>query len=243
VTGTIEEVRAQGAYAYATTDEGLEIVDVSDPPNAAVVQLVNSVSGASSVSVSGSDVYVLRTGNRFVHVDVSDVANPVVANALTLNEDADVSDISGDYVYAAFTSLTVIDVSDPPNPAEVRSRALQSIRGHACQARAVCVGGQYLYLACSDGGGLQIFDLSAPDDPSLVNRIDVGTDSVSGVSVSSGFAYVSTGSGVAVVDVSEPVEAVVIKTVNAGSGAASVCAVGDYAYFSDEENTLVVIGE
>ena len=70
-------VAVVGNYAYvADDDNGLVIVDVSDPENPTLEGHYDTAGNARGVAVNGNHTYVADGGNGLVIVDVTNITNP-----------------------------------------------------------------------------------------------------------------------------------------------------------------------
>ena len=93
----------------------------------------------------------------------------------------------------------------------------------------VCVDGDYAYLACGCNG-LFIFDISDPENPIFVNRVET-PDEVNWIAVKGGYAYVAE-EELLIVDVDPPASAQIVNTMNPSCSASYITISGDYAYVS-----------
>jgi hypothetical protein len=172
---------------------GLQIIDVSDPANPAIVGEETTINQAFDVFVSGSVAYLV--GSSFYIIDVSDPANPsLMANLGTGSMGVTVL---GDRAYLAGSGkgLKVVDVSDPYNP------SLLGIVNTPGSARDVEVIGMTAYVA-DEGGGLQIIDVSDPAVQTVISQLDIPTTYE--VVVRDSLVYAGTYRGLRIVDVREP---------------------------------------
>jgi len=120
--------------------------------------------------------------------------------------------VSGNYAYAAnrLTGLTVLDVSNPANPAQVGTVDTPG------DATAVQVAGHYAYVA--DGpGGLRIVDVADPTQPRLVGHFLIPQRAMA-VGVAGARAWVIEPNGIHVADVGNPAAPVKVAGLPFGSG-------------------------
>ena len=114
----------QDDYAYiADIDDGLEIVDITNPSKTASSTLIGTVdpdpSGENdSVFVAGNYAYLSGT-NGIQIVDISDASSPYLVSTTSSPEGASSEDVfvSGKYAYLADQAgaLSIMDISDPTN--------------------------------------------------------------------------------------------------------------------------------
>ncbi|MDP8208965.1 MAG: T9SS type A sorting domain-containing protein [Candidatus Electryonea clarkiae] len=171
------DIKVVDNLAYvATGNTGLQIVDVSDPENLAIVGY-NELNGAWRVEIVGDNAYVVGY-QQFSIISISDPENPELVGSCGLTEGGEDLVIEGDYAYLACRSsgLQIVDISDPSNLEMV------GYEGPDGQwARDVVVSGDYAYLACGawcgdfdEGeGGLWIVDVSNIENPSDILFIEM----------------------------------------------------------------------
>ena len=101
-SGYVRGVAVAGGYAYvADYENGLVVVDVSDPANPTRVGGYDTSGSAQGVAVSGGYAYVADGGSGLVVVDVSDPVNPTYASGYdTYGSAYDVA-VAGGYAYVA----------------------------------------------------------------------------------------------------------------------------------------------
>ena len=183
-------VFVQGDYAYVVSsgDDGLQVIDISDPTNPVGVGQLTDTGALTlvdpiSVFVQGNYAYVASSGENGLQViDISDPTNPVGVGQLTdtgalrLNGAQSVF-VQGNYAYVAASGndhgLEVIDISDPTNPTGVGrlSDFNDSINLELWGARSVFVQGNYAYVASFNDDGFQVLDISDPTNPTGVGRL------------------------------------------------------------------------
>ncbi|PLW80738.1 hypothetical protein C0585_01170, partial [Candidatus Woesearchaeota archaeon] len=170
-------VFVRGDYAYVTSqdDNGLSIIDVSDPTNPVEVGYVTdsevggtatTLDGASDVFVSGGYAYVTsRDDDGLSVIDVSNPTNPAEVGYIdTILNSPQTIFVSGDYAYIPTDDegLSIVDISDPTNPFEIDFISDSEVGGTATTLDGpwgVFVSGGYAYIASSDDDGLSIIDL------------------------------------------------------------------------------------
>jgi hypothetical protein len=106
-------------------------------------------------------------------------------------------------------------------------------------ARGVTVVGSTAYVA--DGSGLQVIDISNPENPQIIGAVDT-PDLAWDVTVVGSTAYVADwNSGLQVIDISNPESPQIIGAVDTPDLAYGVIVVGDTAYVADRHGGLQVI--
>ena len=233
-------ISVSGFYAYVVSrdDDGLSIIDISDPTNPTEVGYIqdNGQGGTAQVLDDARDVYI--SGNyAYVTasiddglsiIDISDPTNPTEVGYIQDTEQggtAQVLDsahgvyISGNYAYVTShydEGLSIIDISDPTNPTEVGFIQDNSQGGTAQvlnTAWDVSVFGSYAYVSTSyDDYSLSTIDISDPTNPTEVGYIqDNSLGGIAqmlnrpyGIHVSGNYAYVtaSTDDSLSIIDIS-----------------------------------------
>lgn len=126
-------IRTEGDYAYvtATLDAALTIFDISDPSSIIKIgelQDVTNFNGLRYIALTERDYLFLsaENSNKLIAVDISDKANPVIADMITPPSSFIFHMVvDDDYLYATTRTATkcidVFDISDPTNIAYVAS--------------------------------------------------------------------------------------------------------------------------
>ncbi len=154
-TGQSSGVYVTGGYAYvADCDNGLAIIDVSDPANPGTPLYRDTTGQSYGVYVTGGYAYVADYDSGLAIIDVSDPANPGTPLYRDTSGRSWGVYVTGDYAYVADweSGLAIIDVSDPANP------GTPLYRDTSGQSYGVYVTGGYAYVADWDNG-LEIFKI------------------------------------------------------------------------------------
>ena len=147
-SGYAQDVAVSGGDAYiADGNNGLVVVDVSDPTDPVRVGGYYDSNYAQGVAVSGDYAYVADGTGGLVVVDVSDPPDPTWVGGYDASDYAYGVAVSGGYAYVADrdSGLVVVDVSDPANPTRAGGYDTGS-------AQSVAVAGGYAYVADGSGG-------------------------------------------------------------------------------------------
>ena len=148
---------------YVGTDQGLVVVDISNPSNP--VQ-VNSSSGQfGCLGHSGNLVFAGTLDSRLIIFDVTQPNSPVKLSSTTLPTIPVVLRSSGNLLFIAddTAGLLIYNVANPSAPSFV-SQFQPSIG-----VEDIAVSGSLLFLAASDQG-LIVVDISNPAKPVLVGQ-------------------------------------------------------------------------
>jgi uncharacterized delta-60 repeat protein len=202
--GASYSVEVVDNLAYVANGEnGLQILDVSDPDRPVRLGVAPTSHPAYRVQVVGHLAYVADTGAGLQILDVSDPAAPVRLSDFfpsgTAESGAFGVQLVGQLAYLACRQggLQIVDVSDPAKPKPVGSF------GTTGWALHVEVRGHLAFVACGDYG-MQIIDVSDPAKPVLVGGYPVSLQcldvSPDGVILYAGTTY----AGLHIVDVRNP---------------------------------------
>ena len=185
-TGNAWDVAVSGSYAYiADYDNGLVVVNISDPANPTLAGSYNTSGYAGGVTISGSYAYIADYNNGLVVVNISNPTNPTLAGSYNTVGNAWNVAVVGIYAYVAdgANGLVVVNISNPINPTLVGSY------NTAGNAEGVTVSGCYAYIA--DGAnGLVVVNISDPINLTLAGSYNTSGNAV-GVAVAGIYAYVA----------------------------------------------------
>lgn len=209
-TGDAADLAVSGGYAYVTGADGFVILDVSQPP---IPRRVGGYPTGTSfgLAVSGNHAYVSGVFD-LAALDISVPTNVVrVGSMATLSGPQDVA-VSGNYVYVADGpgGLLVIDASDVAHPRPV-GRA--PTRNEALGVAVVCNDALVAERVAPwvEGGGLEVFDVSNPENPRRVGQLDGGCSMYAAMAVEGSRAaltvlpdvYCGGGGGLDIIDLSD----------------------------------------
>jgi len=159
-----EEKQKARLYAFiAAGENGLQVVDVTDPANPFAAAEYDTPGYASSVALSGNYAYIADGADAGLQiVDVSQPEAPRQAGALAFSGDAVALTVAGSRVFVANGSagVRVVDVSDATHPLEIASYPTPGF------ANSVAVAGDMLYTACR-GAGLVVLRFQKPNPLTL----------------------------------------------------------------------------
>lgn len=156
---------AASLYA-ACGSGGLQIMDISDPSDPALVGSYDTLGYSEGVLVMGNYAIVADGPNGVQIFDVAETSNPRwVSEAYPLAYVYDV-EVSGTTIFAAAggSGILVIDVSDPENPQEM---GLLPMSGFVYE---LAISDDRLYSANS-WGGAGIVDISDPLNPQVIDTL------------------------------------------------------------------------
>ena len=216
--GHILSVELRGNHAFLAAElGGLKVVDISNPEHPAEVGSCSFQGEASSLILDGDYAYI-ATGEEGLRIlNISDPEDPFEVGCYDSSDVYDVA-VVDDFAYLTgqSTYFSVLDISDPTEPALIDT-CWVTFRN---QLWNVAAAGNHLYLTDSwwsdwniEGGNLNVYDISTPDEPELVGRLET-EHFLKTVVVEDNIAYVyylegigcqgPESAGILVVDVSEP---------------------------------------
>ncbi|MFH2002468.1 MAG: hypothetical protein ABIK28_22535 [Planctomycetota bacterium] len=136
--------------------------------------------------------------------------------------------------------LTIVDVSDPFYPQTLgMCRTLGSgAKGvHIVNQAATPWGNQKLYAYIADKDGLQVMDVTDPNDPFRVVHLDLPGDRCLSVFARADYAFVTAGEeGLFVIDLHDPEAPFIAAHSDAMGSAERVTVSGNYVYVTDSSS-------
>jgi hypothetical protein len=240
-------------YAYvAAGEDGLQVVDVSDPANPKVVSSHDTEGHAWDIALASGCAYLADEYHGLRVIDVADPFNPVEVGFYDipgLYEFFHGVAVAGSpstgsgqvYAYVADggflgSGLRIVDISDPAQPAEVSFLPMKiQIAEDFLPARAedVAVANGYVYLAAGTAG-LRVVDVSEPAAPVEVGFYDT-PGRADNLTVAGHYAYLADGD-LRIVDVSDPTAPTLVGfyDVPYPAGTPHVAVQGHHAYVTSQ---------
>ncbi|MEE9553517.1 MAG: hypothetical protein V3W18_04395 [candidate division Zixibacteria bacterium] len=237
----------QGNYAYCGLNNGLIVLDVSNPNTpilAGQLPIENYYSWeyfAADLSVSGDYVYLSGPYHALWIVDVSDPSQPALVSEFDLPGNSNKIYAHDDHVYLAYEvsynegELFIIDVSDPTNPVvEGSLYGFHSIYD-------IFVSGDLAYIADSNNG-LMIIDISDHSNPQISATLDIGIG-ICRLYVTGNYVYTigCPSDRLSIIDVSDPAAPELISNLYHSLHSTGISVVGSYAYISARYGKLATI--
>jgi hypothetical protein len=256
--GKINDMVLAGNYAFLASDDGLNIVDISDPASAYNAGFYLDYGGLTGVAVKGRYAYLLYGWSDLFIVDFNDFItgadNPTVkyVSEFHIAGYGERITIAGNYAYiaygdtGAFRGLYVVNIADPLHPQGI---GFAPVSGYPID---VTVSGKYAYLVGGvsydyitglyTGGRLNVFDISNPSMPRQITEMTF-TDPVYDVKAIEGYVYLANGAGgMKILNASNPLFGVDLPVVGTGFASAypatCVDVLDKYAYVGSKDPTL-----
>ncbi|MDP8239384.1 MAG: hypothetical protein P9X24_09865 [Candidatus Hatepunaea meridiana] len=240
---------------YVAVNQGLNIVDVTDPANPRLIGSNDSLGYVYGIAFNGGYAYltsgdasfrVLDVSNRTVLREIGRCELPFVSASVVIRDNYA-------YIAGGDSGVFVVDITDKMNPYIVSSCKIYCYQEYLGSAWSLEVRGDYIYII--DGmqtviqDGLYILDISNPIEP-----VQVGFHNTEGraygLAVKDDYVYVADSKAgqyfpdeyvglriIEVLDPADPVEIVFLST----KDAFAVKVQGNYAYLADGANGLLVI--
>jgi len=237
IGGDFDSIVVFGDYAYTLCGSSFYVFDVSNPAlpryHASIFIDINYL---LDVYVSGHYAYVTGMYGLWI-IDISTPDNPAIVGAYHTEKDAWSVYVKNNHAYLGCSDgLHVVDVSDKSNPTESCFYKTDD------KVLKVDIEGSYAYVAVSRSG-LQILDISTPDNPVPVGHLPITQGNMGEVYVSGTYAYAGLSSaGFMIIDVSRPENPV---EVNSYKGefyyARDLCVSNNFAYVTDGIHGLRII--
>lgn len=251
-----DTIMIDGDYAYMGIEhrEAMTIVDITDPENP---QKKGVVTGEYGEAIDYSQGYAYLpcaySRNTFRIVDVSDKNNPVVtANMRIESRKGNVAKVDGEYVYLGLEDddegLRIINVENPYSPVIAASIDVDEYGGNNTNAvNALEQNGIFLYVGTEDEHDqLKVFNVADPENPVMVNRLDLGGD-IKDLVIYENYLYAAvsrTYDGLAVMNISNPMAPTLSYTRDIYGKGRGITADENHVYIATESsNEGLVITE
>lgn len=223
MSGDLRQIVVCGNTAFITArEDGLFIVDVSDPARPEIIARYDTIEFATGIDVEDGFAFIACRWFGVEIVDISDARNPKHISVMRVGE-AQSCEVSDGYLYAGAWAQRRVVICDVRNPAAPKKVAAVQLDG---RGDGVCVRNGILYAAMGHhqpgaslgddpgygaGNGMEIYDVSDPAQPKRLSRVRFdwryyyGYPDTWRVKLSFPYAYLyHTHNGVFVFDVSDP---------------------------------------
>ncbi|GBE29207.1 LVIVD repeat protein [bacterium BMS3Bbin04] len=209
-----------GSTSYISTDDGISVIDISDPSDPVVILEYNNqyVHSSSDIMVVNNYAYM----GAMCGLRIFDMSNPDTIIPIGYYNKRDYRDdiaMQGNYAYAVDedAGLSIIDISDLEEPVET---GFYSFTG---EAHEVALYGNYAYLT-SRIPTVRVLDISDPSSPVEIGSYDcdmIGTT----IQINGNNAYIDckqadwSTTNLVILDISDPgnpIEIAQLQTANRG---------------------------
>ena len=239
-SGTATDVVVSDRIAYlADWEQGVALVDVSDPTAPEELAVVPTTGEADDADVYGSLMAIADRTRGLVLVDVSDPENPTEVGVTSIRGYANALASGEDLVYFADgnNGLGIYDVSDPESPFET------GFSGSGYTSLDICISGSFAYT--SDGStGIHIFSITDPSAPEeLVSYDPPSAGAIFTVGVDDGVVGMTDNTSTFyLANTRRLTQISLIGSVSLPSSQSVGCeVVGDYAYIANQTGGLQIV--
>jgi len=248
-TGNAQDIvlSSDGSKAYiADYDNGLRIVDISNPSSPSLLALLDTAGYAYDITLSsdGTKAFIADGSNGLVIVDISNPSSPSTIATFDTNGEAYGVTLSSDgskaFIADETNGLVIVNISNPSSPSTIATLDTAGTAGDI----TLSSDGTKAYIA--DGtNGLVIVDISTPSSPSTLatlNTAGVAQDIT--LSSDGSKAYIADSSnGLVIVDISTPSSPSTIATLDTvgTAGDITLSSDGTKAFIADGSNGLVIV--
>ncbi len=227
-------IDVSGSYAFVAASDGLRIYNVYSPQNTVLLSIYNGHVSVRDVCASGAYAY-LAAQDQFEIVDISNPYSPYRTGYIDQISASIVAAADG-YAYISDNSqpnyrVNIINVQNAANPDLITQFQASNF------VSDLAVQGDRLYVLLGDAGtmngGIQIFDISNPNNPNSLGELDI-FGSPRNIEIAGSYAYIANlWRGLDVIDISNP-ESPTLVAERITTAAFGVSVSGDYAFVADE---------
>jgi len=238
ISGFITGAAVTDSYVYvADYDEGLRIVDFSNPAHPSEVGFYDIAGYPHRIVAVGNYAYVIVNGGFWI-IDVLDPAQPSKVGYYDITGYPKEVTVVGNYAYVIVKEggLHILDVSNAEQPIEI------GFYDNVGPVYRLVTLGSHIYL--DDRAGLHILDASDPAEPTEVGSYLYGVPYpyIRGVlAAAENYVYISDGDSVRIVDISDPTQPMEIGSYNLGARPDAVAVAGSYIYVATGFEGLHII--
>ena len=230
--GVVRSITPAGDLLYISVgDQGVQILDITDPAHPAVAGSFTTYGRVTDVAVAGNYAYVTSIFDSFRIFDISDPAAVIQVAEYSPIDIAQGVTVAGDYAYVAAggDGLVTVDISVPSNP---QPGGKLTGTGYA---RDVIVSGDYAYVA--DGyGNPTVFaaNVANPDAPTKIGGFQTLGEAYALDLVGDTLFVTTWDNGLYDLNVSNPAAPALLGKVNTPGRAVDVAVANGHALIADD---------
>lgn len=240
-----------GDVAYATANQVLVSIDVSDPTTPTITSVLTDptrLGGAAYFIINGDEFYIACLGNRLTVVKEDCVPELLVYEGFLTHTNTPYNSLvaDGDLIYGIRGSqdrVGVVDASTPASPTLIGNVTDAQLDG----ATWITKQGSLVWIAAFNADRLTAYDVSNPASPTNAGSITHATnlDAARYVAVEGGVGYVSVDATnrFTTVNISNPASMSILGSITDASllsGGPVIKPPGNYAYMASNSNAAVV---
>ncbi len=243
--GLARQVAVDGNIAYiADGARGLQIIDVSDPAAPQLLAVFDTPPTSfppdtRGVTLHNGDAYLTDYRHGLLIVDVNNPASPQLRGSLSLP-----SCDTGSVVFSGNTAFCIDSVDAYLYSININNPAYPDVLDGQPFGRFddIALSGNYVYLADSNLGQIQVVDVALPQILTPVGAPLNVPGNPQSVAVASNYLYSAAGAaGLLVFDISIPTTPTLVARLDTSGYARDVTIIGDTAYVADGPNGLKVV--
>ena len=138
---------SNGIAYLAEPDNGVEVIDVTDPASPQKITTVAGTKGACDVHIHDDYLYVACHGDGIVILNISNKKAPKLVGNFRNDDGAETKGVWGDgkYLFIVSNRIEMLDVSEPTSPYVIGEYIRRG--GHD-----LCVDGKFVYVASGRKG-------------------------------------------------------------------------------------------
>jgi hypothetical protein len=215
----------KGIMYIAENNDGVGIFDVSDPFNPTLIGQITD-NEASGLDVQGDRLAIYSVEPGFVALyDIVDPANPILMSTHSGPEYPGQVILREDKIYVAggYTTLVVIDATDPTN---LTTAGIYDSPGIVEFSVAIALEGDTAFV-CTDFGKLYAVEITNPNNPQLISTHPLNYDTYAIETMHD--RLIASSSGVHLYDISDPAN---IQWISAALGVANDLSIVDNTMFA-----------
>ena len=235
----INDIYIQNNYAYCAFENGLEIVDISNPDALVLISQLYFQGKGKGIWVANNYAYLADYQSGVKIIDVHDPANPIYLATVETSGLAIAVCAGGNYIFVANASndLQIINVTDPANPVIANPY-------HTFDSIVDVYFENNLVFAVVDGASacfLLIIDVSDPVNPVRLDNYHPG-GFVRDIEVSGDTLYLAGDENLyfRIIDISDPTVPASIGSYNPDRDLEALGLYGNYAYLTSSQGMHVV---
>jgi len=235
LSSSYQDVVIAEKFAYAVSDWGLEIFDLTMPSMPLRVGEIATPGNAQGLAIDGEIAYIADGTAGVQLIDIRQLESPRLIKTVGNFKHASRIQIANGYAYVVDTKSGLLifkldELRDSPNPQPISTFKTSG------DALAIRVDGDTVYLS-DERDGFQILDFGRINTPAIAGKVEIlGFD----FQVVNGYAYVTSGN-LQIVDVRNRFKPEVVATVRTPGFAGGVKFRDGYAYLTDAESGLHIV--
>lgn len=180
--GNARQICAYNGKLYVTArDTGVWIYDITNPLKPNLIRRYDTVELATGIDVAGDCMFVGQRQNGVEFVDVSDPSSPEHIRLIETDESQSVFYRDG-YLYSGEWSSGMITIFNAKDLGNIQKLKTISLQGYG---DGLWISGNRLYASTGhhhrndaakeqdgDGHGMEIWDLTDPENPTRISRVE-----------------------------------------------------------------------